>query len=98
MIVKMMPRNGPPLPNYQLPGTRTFRPNGSNGCLTGPNGLPNGSNFYKCLIRRKVYGLTGKTPPWKTLPFPLVLLLVLGTQSTQSSQVQPSPAKSNQPP
>ena len=34
-----------------------------NGFLTHPNGSPNGSNFYKCLIRRKVYGLTGKTPP-----------------------------------
>jgi hypothetical protein len=34
-----------------------------NGCLTGPNGLPNGSNFCKPLIRWKVYGLTGKIPP-----------------------------------
>jgi multidrug efflux system outer membrane protein len=38
-------------------------PDGSNGCLTDPNGLPNGSNFCKYLITRKVYGLTGKTPP-----------------------------------
>ena len=34
-------------------------PDGSNAWLTGPNGSPNGYNFCKCLITRKVYGLTG---------------------------------------
>jgi hypothetical protein len=34
-----------------------------NGSLTPANGSPNGSNFCKCLERRKVDGLTGKTTP-----------------------------------
>jgi hypothetical protein len=43
-------RSGEPLP--MIP----------NGFLTRSNGSPNGLNFHKYLIRRKVYGLTGKTP------------------------------------
>ena len=46
-------------------------PDGSDGCLTGSDGLSDGSNFCKCLMIPKVDGLTGKTPPGALLqPFP----------------------------
>src|SRR5689334_4770447 len=57
----MKPANSQlPIPNWQ---STTFLPDASNGCLTAPNGLPNGSDFCKSLQTRKVDGLTGKTPP-----------------------------------
>jgi hypothetical protein len=66
----------------------TFTPGLANGSLTGPNG----SNFCKPLIRRKVYGLTGKTPPgasllWQSNPL----------NPVWSKPVKASPTKSNRP-
>src|SRR6266850_1304325 len=60
-------------------------PHGPNGNLTGPNGLPNGSNFCKYLITRKVYGLTGKSPPG-TLPHPYSSLNPASELSIQSME------------
>ena len=60
-------------------------PRGPNGYLTGPNGLPNGSNFCKYLITRKVYGLTGKSPPG-TLPHPYSSLNPPSELSIQSME------------
>jgi hypothetical protein len=82
-----------------------------NGFLTHPNGSPNGSNFHKYLIRRKVYGLTGNLPPGSPTQAVTPLLTLTRTPnptlhphaSRKSNQVQPSPTKSdliqpNQPP
>jgi len=85
-------------------------PNGSNASLTVPNGSPNGSNFCKYLITRKVYGLTGKTPPgrvdggvWhphggESVGASLLSEVLLTQESqSQSNPVQPNPTKSNHP-
>jgi len=84
-----------------------INPNGSNACLTAPNGSPNGSDFCKYLIRRQVYGLTGKIPPG-SLPkasFPSSMSDVRcsmfevsssGLPITDHPSVQPSPTQSNQ--
>ena len=58
-------------------------PDGSDGCLTGPDGLPDGSNFCKRLTIRKVDGLTGKIPPGALQPYPspnLALKLSIGVR------------------
>jgi hypothetical protein len=87
-----------------------INPNGSNAPLTAPNGSPNGSDFCKHLIRRKVYGLTGKIPPG-SLPeasFPRSMIDVQcsmfdvspstdrGLPITDHPLVKPSQAQSNQ--
>jgi imidazolonepropionase-like amidohydrolase len=76
--------------------------NRSNGSLTAPNGLPKGSIFCKYLITRKVYGLTGKTPPgdlYRTRSNPACPAVAPLTErsQTQSNLVKPSQTKSNHP-
>src|SRR6267142_4627493 len=70
----------------------TLIPGLANGSLTGPNGLPNGSNFCQSLTMRQVYGLTGKTPPEASLPRESNPL-----NPAWSNLVQPRPTKSNHP-
>jgi hypothetical protein len=68
------------------------------GHLTRSNGLPNGSNFCKSLKTRKVYGLTGKTPPGSPYgkPHPSPTSPTRPSGLTSSNPVQPNPTKSNQ--
>ena len=62
-----------------------------NACLTGANGLPDGSHFCKHLKTRKVYGLTGKTTPGGPIgPAPTQSNPVKASQG-QSSLVNPGP-------
>src|SRR5712675_2300418 len=81
---------------------KTPNANRSNGSLPAPNGLPNGSDFCKYLIIRKVDGLTGKTPPgdpslrWSNPGCPAVLPSTERSQ-TQSNLVKPGQTKSNHP-
>src|SRR6266850_3442928 len=59
------------------------------GCLTLPDGLPDGSNFCKSLQSRKVDGLTAQIPPGRLYCMPLSGLPP--RSSSQSNPVQPSP-------
>ena len=82
---------------------------GSYACLTIPDGSPDGSNFCKRLIRRKVDGLTGKIPPGSPnyLSPPRSASTIHVSQSNpvcpvqasqgQSNPVRPNPTKSSQP-
>jgi len=68
------------------------------GNLTPPNGLPNGSDFPKYLKTRKVYGLTGKTPPGRshTMPHSGLTTPTRPLSPSQSNPVRPNPTKSDQ--
>jgi WD40 repeat protein len=86
-----------------------IKANGANACLTAANGSPNGWDFCKCLIRRKVYGLTGKIPPGSlpkaSLPGSMFYvppstdggLPITDHPSVKASQTQSNPVKPNPP-
>ena len=90
-----------PMSNWHAPGFMRGITFASDGCLTAPDGSPDGSSFCKYLMSRKVDGLTGKTPPgsptrqrWPGLPS--AVLLAKESQS-QSKPVKPGQTKSNHP-
>ena len=75
------------------------------GCLTLPDGLPDGSNFCKSLQSRKVDGLTAQTPPGSPIPnlpaqLPAPKFLNVGgpTLRSLSSEVLSCPRKQMMPP